>query len=247
MLGVLYISAGQYDVAVGWISQAIRLNNQNPHFLANLAGALRKLGKLNEALEILPSRDRAKAGFGRRLFRGGADTSRPAASETRQSTASTRFLHSNQTTSTLTAAWSSPCMNPTGPTMHLQPAIVDWLDCRTRLTFTTIAALSFNPSVDFDEALLAYDRAIETSSSRDFLPFNNRVAILRKTRRFNEALQTCDRGLSLYPDSADLLNCKGVVLTDLDRISITRSTATTKPLSISRISRQLLATRPKWR
>lgn len=217
MLGALCIKAGQYDAAIGWVSQAIRLNNRNPNFFVTLAGVLQERGKLNEALECYRFAIELKPDWIDVLFLRARVLqkigSREKAIEQLDKILALQPGHLDAHRSLVVV------LHESGRTEDALAA------CDRALSrFPNVSGLYNNRGIilkalgRFDEALVAYERAIETSSSGDFLPFNNSVDILKQTGRLAEALAICDRGLSVSPNSAELLNCKGVVLADLDRV-----------------------------
>lgn len=217
LLGALFIKAAQYDAAIGWISHAIRLNNRNPNFFVTLADAFQKLGKLNEALECYRFAVDLKPDWVDALFMRARVLqtigSKEKAIEQFDKVLALQPDHLDAHRSLVVALHES---GRTGDAL----AACD----RALARFPNVSGLYNNRGIilkslgRLDEALVAYEHAIETSRSGDFLPFNNSVDILKKTGRLAEALEICDRGLSLSPNSAELLNCKGVVLADLDRL-----------------------------
>jgi tetratricopeptide (TPR) repeat protein len=215
LIGAIAYQAGRYDIAIEYISNAVKLNGHNPTWFSKLGLALERQGRLEESLASHDKSLELKPDYVEAFNnRGNVLQALGRTDEALASYDEALALDPNR----------AEVLNNRGNLLkhlkRLDEALVSY-DRAVELNPNYAAAINNRGNVlrelgRIDEALTCYDTAFALNPSLA-TALNNRGTVLKAMNRLEEAVVSFDRALALNPDFAEAHSNRGGALTEVKR------------------------------
>jgi protein O-GlcNAc transferase len=217
LLGVIAQQRGRHDLAVEWINQAIKHNEQNAAYFCSLGISLNQQGKLDEAVVAYRQAIRIKPDFanaysnlaGALRSQGKIDEATAAYRDAIGINPDLAEAYANLGNALCDQRDLDGAVAAYRQAIRLKPGLAEanfWL------------ANALRVQGKLDEALASYDRTLILNPN-NAEALNARGATLQELKRFDEALASYDRALAFRSNYADALNNRGVTLQELKRFN----------------------------